>query len=237
MLISDAVDFPDANETIQMFRKDPLTSRLPIGLMARQENLSRAEAMAELDPLLVAFPPPHDAKSMSFQLARVLGAAGSSLVGYDERLDQAGRALEHLTRLGETQEEHAFYDLFRVQEAVQSALSTAALSAKAARVLGLLGTPEVQRALVTLASQHARPVAERQAAAEAFAQAVQRRGLLLTRDEILLQYDRYNRSAGLDADTQKVLAALLDAIEMPSRQRLAKEGLTQGAEAAKSQPN
>jgi len=210
---------------------------LPIGLMARQENLKQAEAMAELDPLLVAFPRPHDEKSMSFQMTRVVESAGNTLVGYDERLDQAGRALEHLTRLGEAQDAHAFYDLFRVQEDVQSALSVPALSAKAARVLGLLGTPEVQRALVTLASQHARPLAERQAAAGAFAQAVERRGLLLTRDEILLQYDRFNRSAALDAGTQQVLAAVLDAIELPSGLRLGKEGLTQGAEAPKTRPN
>ncbi len=237
ILISDAVDFPDASETIQMFRKDPLTRRLPIGLMARQENLVSAEAMAELDPLLIAFPRPHDEKSMSFQMTRVVESAGNTLVGYDERLDQAGRALDHLTRLGEAQGTHAFYDLFRVEAAVQSALSVPALSAKAARVLGLLGTPEAQRALVTLASQHGRPLAERQAAAGAFAQAVERRGLLLTRDEILLQYDRYNRGAALDAETQKVLASVLNAIEMPSRLRLGKEGLTQGAEAPKPQPN
>lgn len=237
VLISDAVDFPDAGETIQMFRKDPLTRRLPIGLMARRENMPDAEAMAELDPLLVAFPRPHDEKSMSFQMTRVVEAAGNTLVGYDERLDQADRALTHLARLCDAQDGYAFYDLFRVREAVQSALSVSALSAQAARVLGSLGTPEIQRALVTLASHHARPLAERQAAAEAFARAVERRGLLLTRDEILLQYDRYNRSAALDAGTQGVLAAVLNAIETPSRQRIKKEGLTQGAEAPKSQPN
>jgi CheY-like chemotaxis protein len=237
LLVSDALESPRASETIQMFRKDPFTARLPIGLMARQENLRHAEAMAELDPLLVAFPRPHDARSMSFQVGRITDLAGSTLVGYDARLDQAGRALQHLTRLAETPEEHAMYDLFRVQPAVQSALSTPQLSVSAARVLGLLGSPEAQRALVTLASQHARPLAERQAAADAFAQAVQRRGLLLTHDEILLQFDRYNRSAALDAGTQQVLGVVLDAIEKPSRQRLEKEGLTKGPEAAQSQPN
>jgi hypothetical protein len=237
LLVSDALESPRASETIQMFRKDPFTARLPIGLMARQENLRHAEAMAELDPLLVAFPRPHDVRSMSFQVGRIGNLAGSTLVGYDARLDQAGRALQHLARLAETQEEHTMYDLFRVQPAVQSALSTPQLSVSAARVLGLLGSPEAQRALVNLASQHARPLAERQAAAAAFAQAVQRRGLLLTHDEILLQFDRYNRSAALDAGTQQVLGVVLDAIEKPSRQRLEKEGLTKGSEAAKSQPN
>ena len=237
LLISDAVESPNANETIQMFRKDPLTAQLPIGLMARQENLRHAEAMAELDPLLVAFPRPHDVRSMSFQVARIGDLAGQTRVGYDARLDQAGRALQHLVRLSETQQEHAFYDLFRVQQAAQSALATPSLCVSAARVLGWLGSPESQRALVSLASQPGRPLAERQAAAEAFAQAVQQRGLLLTRDEILLQYDRYNRSAALDPGTQQVLGAILEAIEKPSRQRLEKEALTKGPEAAGPQPN
>ena len=93
LLVSDALESPNANETIQMFRKDPLTAQLPIGLMARQENLRHAEAMAELDPLLVAFPHPHDVRSMSFQVARIGDLAGQARVGYDARLDQAGRAL------------------------------------------------------------------------------------------------------------------------------------------------
>ena len=237
LLISDAVDSLNANETIQMFRKDPLTARLPIGLMARQENQRQAEAIAELDPLLIAFPRPHDVRSMSFQISRMVDLAGSSRVGYDERLDQAVRAVQHLTRLAEGQHERTFYDMFRVRQAIAAALETPGLSGGAARVLGLLGCPESQRALVLLASQHARPLVERQAAAEAFAQAVQRRGVLLTRDEITLQYDRYNRSATLDVGTQQVLGAILDAIEQPSRQRLEEEGLTQETVVVGPQPN
>jgi len=40
---------------------------------------------------------------------------------------------------------------------------------------------------------------------------------LLTRDQLLLQYDMYNRSEFLDSETQQVLGAILDAIESPSR--------------------
>ena len=236
LLISDAIESLHASETIQMFRKDPLTAQLPIGLMARQEGLGDATAMAELDPLLVAFPRPHDVPGMSFQVARIGDLAGSARVGYDARLDQASHAMQHLVRLAETRDEHAFYDLCRVQQAVQSALNTPALCAGAARVLGLLGSPEAQRCLVTLASQDARPLGERQAAVAAFAVAVERRGVLLTREEILLQYDRYNRSAALDPATQQVLGAILKAIEMPSRLRLENDTLTQGSAPARPQP-
>ena len=219
------MDSPNANETIQMFRKDPLTAQLPIGLMARQENLRHAEAMAELDPLLVAFPRPHDVRSMSFQVARIgtwpVRHASATMLAWIRRTARCSTWCDCPRR----RQEHAFYDLFRVQQAAQSALGTPSpCASKAARVLGLLGSPESQRALVTLASQHGRPLAERQAAAEAFAQAVQRRGLLLTRDEILLQYDRYNRSAALDPGTQQVLGTILEAIEKPSRAAVGKGG-------------
>jgi hypothetical protein len=215
--ISDALDRPSAHETIQMFRKDPRTNRLAIGLMGRQDTLRSAETFAETDPRVLAFPRPLDETGMSFQAGRLLQLAGRELVGYDARLDQAGRALDAVLRLAEQPETYDFYDLHRQTAAYEAALSTPELAAKAATLLGKLGSPEAQRALVTVASQHGRTLSFRESAAAAFADAVERRGLLLTRDEILLQYERYNQSEFLDPGTQKVLGAVLDAIEAPSK--------------------
>jgi hypothetical protein len=218
VLISDAVDFPDANETIQAFRKDPRTSSLPIGLMAREEYFKRAQDQAERDPLVEAFPRPHNNQGMAFQVSRLLALAGHQLVTYDERLAQSDRALKYLLHLAETADQTPFYDLYRQEEAIKSALFTPHLSTQAARVLGLLGSPDAQNSLVNLASQRARPLPERQAAADGFDLAVKRHGLLLTRSEIMLQYERYNQSESLDSGTQQVLASILDAIEHPSQQ-------------------
>jgi hypothetical protein len=81
--------------------------------------------------------------------------------------------------------------------------------------LGLLATPQSQRLLVEVVNQNGRSIADRQAAAAAFDVAVKRRGVLLTKTEILRQYDLYNRSANADAATQQVLGAVLDTIEAP----------------------
>jgi hypothetical protein len=81
--------------------------------------------------------------------------------------------------------------------------------------LALLGTPASQRSLVDFASHLSVPVDERQQAARAFAQSVVEHGLLLTQEEILRQYDRYNASEPLDAATQQLLGGLLDTIESP----------------------
>jgi hypothetical protein len=96
------------------------------------------------------------------------------------------------------------------------ALNNPSISADAAGVLALLGSPRAQTALVDFASQHSRPLADRQAAAAGFAAAVRARGLLLTQVQIGEQYGRYNASEKLDAEAQAVLASLLDAIEAPA---------------------
>ncbi|MBL7042667.1 MAG: hypothetical protein ISR77_28790 [Pirellulaceae bacterium] len=233
MLVSDGINYPDANKTIQMFRRDPRTSRLAIGLMAREERIKWAERIAELDPLVNSFPRPHNASLMAFQTSQLLDLAGRELVGDQERVEQAAAALDYLTRMAENREDYAFYDVYRQQDAIQSAFFAPELSAKAARLMGLLGSSQAQLALVTLASQHARPLAERKAAAQGFELAVQRRGLLLTRDDIRLQYDRYNQSETLDAGTQQVLAHILDAIEAPSK----KKSQQQAQDSQPSQPN
>ena len=84
-------------------------------------------------------------------------------------------------------------------------------------MLGNLGTPQGQLALVDLASEHNRPLAQRQAAAAAFLVAVKRRGVLLTTRNVDRQYDRYNQSARLDKATQQLLGSILDAMEQSSR--------------------
>jgi len=217
VLIHDATNYPDANETIQMFRRDPRTSQLAIGLMVREHRVEWGKRTAELDPLVESFPRPHDPKLMAFQIARLLDLTARGLISRDERMNQAVSALAYLTQMAENREDYAFYDLYRQQESIQSAFFVPELSSKAARLMGLLGNAQAQSALVTLASQHARPLAERQAAAEGFKAAIERCGLLLKRDEIVVQYERYNQSETLDAGTQQVLADILDAIEAPSK--------------------
>ena len=96
---------------------------------------------------------------------------------------------------------------------VEAALYLPALTGKAVEALALLGTPASQRSLVDFASHLTVPIESRRQAAQAFAQSVQRHGILLTESEILAQYDRYNASASLDADTQQVFGSLLDTIE------------------------
>jgi hypothetical protein len=153
---------------------------------------------------------------MAFLIGRLRERAGANYLTAEERLRQASAALEYLAALAEHPKRYGFYDLVSQQAAVEKATNTPQLAEAATRVLGLLATPSAQSWLVSLASQNDLALPKRKAAAQAFETAVQRRGLLLTRSEILTQYDRYNASAKRDRETQQVLGSLLDSIESPA---------------------
>ena len=56
----------------------------------------------------------------------------------------------------------------------------------------------------------------RQLAADAFSKSRERYGVLLSSEEIALQYDRYNASETASADVQQLLGRMLDILEKKS---------------------
>lgn len=220
ILISDAVDAPRTKELIQWLRQDYRTARLPIGVMCRGEFLDQLKLDLQDDTLTTVFPRIHDLETAGLEASRLTALAGRNLTTDDERVDMAAAALESLAAIASQSESQPVYDLLRHEGAAIRALVAPGLSAPAAKLLGILGTPKCQTSLVDFVSQNARPLSDRQAGAAAFAEAVRRRGILLTKTQILEQYERYNSSATLDKETQDVLAGVLDTLE--SRQEVSK---------------
>ncbi|MCO6453757.1 MAG: hypothetical protein J5I93_00435 [Pirellulaceae bacterium] len=232
VLISPEIDGPAYKEVVQLLRRNPRTASLPVGILARPEQLEAARQLADQDPLLRAFPRPHDAATIAFVIGDLLAVSPADRIPQETRQQQAAAALDALLTLARDPQRYGFYDLQRQQPQVEMALHQPALRERAAELLGLLGSPAAQRALVELASQHALPAEARQAAVQAFQHAVAERRLLLTTGEILRQYERYNQSATLDQATQQILGAILDVIE--SRWRAEQQALaTQGQDAEK----
>jgi hypothetical protein len=213
LLISGAIDAPPVKELVQWLRRDYRTAGIPIGVMARTDDLQALRYMFENDALTTVFPRIHSTEVATHEVAKVLALAGRNHVAREERLAQARAALAAIARLAESPDGLTRWNLLRHEPALIAALDNPALTAAAAQVLGRLGTPTSQKALVDFASQHARAISERQAAATAFAAAVKTRGLNLTQQQIVTQFDRYNASERQDAQTQAVLASLLDTIE------------------------
>jgi hypothetical protein len=216
LLLSDTLDGPPMKEVVQWLRRDYRTARLPVGVMARSENLDALREDLEGDRLTYVFPAIADREVAAELVRRLERIAGRNLISRDERLDIASDALDALARLATQRQPAPNYDLLRHEDLVIRALTVSALSSKAAAVLARLGTSKGQTALVELASQDAYPLADRQAAAAALVTAVEHRGLLLTKDQIREQYDRYNASETKDPPTQAVLGSILDAIEARS---------------------
>ena len=80
-------------------------------------------------------------------------------------------------------------------------------------MLSKLNAPAAQRQLVDLASNDALPIELRQVAAQGFLDSVAHHGILLTSQQILVQYARYNESQHKQPATQQLLGSILDCIE------------------------
>jgi hypothetical protein len=219
ILIADAIDIPPVVELVQWLRRDYRTARQPIGVMARSENLDALREALKEDAFTLVFPRLYSGEVTALTIARLKEIAGRNLVERDERTAQAEAALAALSVLAKDQANFAGYELLRLEPTLILTLQNPVLSAGAAQVLSLLGTPRAQKALVDFASQHSRALENRQAAAAGFAAAVKARGLLLTQVQIAEQYARYNATARLDVETQAVMGSLLDAIEAPAMAR------------------
>ncbi|MCI0358787.1 MAG: hypothetical protein L0211_09925 [Planctomycetaceae bacterium] len=213
ILISDAIDSPPVKELVQWLRKDYRTAGIPIGVMARTEALYPLRYAFENDPLTSVFPRLYTTDAATGEVAKVIASAGRNHISREERMAQAQAAMGAIADLAASPEAFTHWNIIRYEPAVIEALDNPVLTDQAAAVLGKLGTPTSQKALVDFASQHTRPISSREAAAAAFAAAVKARGLNLTQQQIMTQFDRYNASERQDAQTQAVLGSLLDAIE------------------------
>jgi hypothetical protein len=219
IMISDAIDGPPLKDLVQWLRKDYRTAGIPIGVMAKSEDLQTLRYAFEGDRLTTVFPRIYSTEVAGNEMAKVVASAGRNYLGREERLAQAQAAHAAIGKLAASPEGLTMWNLLRHEPAIIASLDSPPLAASAAHVLGQLATPKSQTALVNFASQNARPLSDRQAAASAFAAAVKERGLNLTQQQIVTQFERYNASERQDAQTQAVLGSILDAIEAPTTAR------------------
>ncbi|MGD9637216.1 MAG: hypothetical protein AB7G28_01920 [Pirellulales bacterium] len=210
-LVDMDINGAGVRDVIYALRTNPATGQVPIGLLATGDRLDAAHNLADQHERVVAFPRPQTDDAVAHLLERLKAVAGRDEVTPEERAAMAGQSLAWLGQL--LSRDNTFYDLRRQAPVVEAALYLPEMADKAVGALALLGTPASQRSLVDFASHLTVPVESRRQAAQAFAQSVQRYGILLTEAQILEQYDRYNASASLDADTQQIFGSLLDTIE------------------------
>ena len=214
VMLDLAVLQPNVRETVFRLRRQPATGLVPIGLLAPDGRLDEAKAIAKEHTGVLAFPRPHTSEAVT-DIADALAAATPA--GWPTTAERAELAEVARGWIAEVLEKGPSYFNLRGRVGdVQQALVTGGGDPMAS--LALLGTPASQLELLGVANRRTEPIATRQNAAKAFADSVERYGILLTTDQIEAQYDVYNASVasngnGADAETQQVLSDVLDTIE------------------------
>ena len=104
------------------------------------------------------------------------------------------------------------YDLKPLVPKVTVAINVPNLAGPAITALANLGTVAGQQAVLGVVNQGTQPISIRKGAALAFWRSVQLHGILLTKVEIMRQYDIYNGSAQADRAVQEVFASVLDTL-------------------------
>jgi CheY-like chemotaxis protein len=211
VLVDVDIDAPGIRDVIFALRSSPATGQVPIGILATSERLETAKQIANDHSRVIAFVRPQTDEAITPIVERLSQLSARNQLSPKDRAAMATQAMAWLADL--LSREQTFYDLKRQAPVIQAALYQPELTEHAVAALALVGTPDSQKSLADFASQSSVPLAARQQAAAAFQRSIARSGILLTEEEILRQYDRYNASATADAGTQQVLGSLLDALE------------------------
>ena len=118
-----------------------------------------------------------------------------------------------MAKIAKDRQSYSFFNLGQHQEKIRELIYQPGFSAPVSEILANIATPEAQRQLLDFAGENGLPIEQRQQAVTAFQAAVKRAGILLTSDEILMQYNRYNASRTQPKETQLLLSSVLDIIE------------------------
>lgn len=217
IVISDTITNPSYAGLIQQLRSDWRTSKIPIALLysdARQGQ--RAELRLKRSNVTV-LPFNSDPALIATSVDQVVEKVATFRQDRVERNRQAKVAIRWLAKVATNREDYRFFDLGRHQEKIQQLIYQPGFLKPVTEILSSIPSPESQRKLLDFASENAMPIPQRQLAVEAFQSSVKRSGILLTTDEIMLQYNRYNSSEAEPKDTQQLLGSVLDIIESGKR--------------------
>ncbi|HEY2838601.1 MAG TPA: hypothetical protein VGJ26_05615 [Pirellulales bacterium] len=223
-IVDMAVGGATSGQFLQRLRVDPRSAELPVLLQALEDEVPAAERLARLVPPSVAVVRPISVEGLEYELKLLDRATNRAIVSREERTAECAQALRWIGRLADRP--RSLYELRRLDAAVLASLDAPGVTELALAALARLDTARSQRALAEVASRQAAPIEIRRLAANAFGESVLRCGTLLTVEQVVKQYERYNASRTADAETQKVFASILDTIEA----RAAGEAVAAGRE-------
>lgn len=216
ILLSGATSSPRWSELIQQLRHDYRSRKTPVCILIRGANAGLAHEIEDRYERTLAFPAPYDSDSMATLLNHILPARRDDQLSYAERHEYATAALGWLATIAEHRARYAFLEIENSATVILQALDQPGFFQPAAAAAGYLGTPAAQRTLLNAASDTGRTMTDREAALDALQTAIDRRGLLLTRPQLVAQYERYNQAVDRNDPQAELWGRILDEIERPS---------------------
>jgi CheY-like chemotaxis protein len=213
ILVDSDIGTPLVREVVYQLRAQPQLAQTPIAVLLASTDLPLGQQLAAADKHLLSVSRPRSPEAMKSIVERLTALGGPPLTA-EERTAQARQAVEWLGQLFEA---GLPYDELRRDAAIlEQVVYNPDLTKVALAALAHVGTAGSQRTLVDFASLESQPLELRQLAATAFAKSRQRYGVLLSTQEIALQYDRYNVSETASAEVQALLGQILDVLEKKS---------------------
>ena len=161
----------------------------------------------------MAFPFPREPAGLTSLLSQLGQLRGPEPITTNERVAHVRWALDWLDRVTATSALPGYLEVPELIPALIETMQQPRFAVTAAKVLGRLGTPTPQAALVEMVDNSAAPLASRQAAAQAFSLAIERQGVQLTTGQILEQYRLYNGTLAAEIEVMRILGSVLDRIE------------------------
>ncbi len=217
ILVSAAIQRPVVSLILQRLRVEPRLARVPVIVYADADWLPLADNAVRTIPVAISVAVPKDPQDLAGLIAHAKMLPGAQLVNVQQRLDWAQKAMGWLRVLAEHPPEGI--SQLEIEAAALRAVNVPQLSDVSLEILGQMATPKAQAALVEAASRSDWPIAQRVKALGAFRKAVEKRGVQLTTQQILRQYERYNQSAQSPEEVRKILGLILDCIEAPTQVR------------------
>lgn len=217
LFVSDSMNRLSVSELIQQLRRSPRSAQLPIVLLVRDGQWRRGQRIASQHENVMAMPEYADEDELVRTLTAVEASVRDTAVSPQQRMRHAANALAWLNHLAEYSQTYHWYDVMRARDVARDAVSVEALSTKAIDLLGFLGDQSAQQLLLEKASLRGLSAEYRQRAANAFAESVHRRGLMVKASDVNRQYSRREQTGSLDESTQETLSQVLEVIESQTK--------------------
>jgi len=221
ILVSDSLTRPDYVELVHQLRGDWRICRTPIGVLVRDENQKfRVGRLTSGIPNLIVLPMTLEPGIIYEQIIRLRELQRPWPIADTHRQRHAEVAMKWLSKVLADWPRYKFYDAAGYRDSLAGLARTPGNIQLRVELLASIGTPAGQRALLEFAGQANLSTEERTSAANALANSIQKHGALLTRDEILGQFDRFNVTAVEGGGVDQVLSLILESIESRAKVEL-----------------